>query len=260
MHETVTFTHPKIPALTLTITRPREEAWSAAWDVIASKRNKEAAMLEAGYNLLVATARGIARAELSRLIDDWPALTTLAIGSGAELGGAFRLAGASPDDEDSAWRFDLAAALAAGKELAELRAEPESSSVAALVADRIDEILAEHGATLEALKASGISIETLADIAARYSRPGQLIAVRTRDHGLLFARRPGFQASLAFTNDSADLGHYEAAKRLVLACIVHPTSASIAARLTEYPALTTSIATLIRGETQWGLGATVKKE
>lgn len=266
MHTTITFAHPKDPDLSLTMSRPTEEAWSEAWDTLSSARSKEAGTMAAGYNLLVATAKGISRAELPTLIDAWPMVTVLAVGSGAELAGNISADSKVPA-EVNAWRFDLAAVVAAGKEIAELmksgnRAMPSAAPLPEEEAldDRYEALLAEHQTTLEALAASGLSLESAADLAAQYNRRGQLLCLRTRDHGVIIARKPGFQTSMTYANNSTDNGAYSAARGLVLSSVVYPVNGAIGTRLTEFPALTTSLVSLIRGMVQDGLGGAVKKE
>lgn len=265
MHEQVTFTHPQDPDLVLTIGRPSEEAWGEAFNTMSTARSREAAVFAAGYNLTIATAKGITRAELPRLIDDWPMATGLVLGSAAELGGGLTLASKADPESVNAWRVDLKATVEAAKEIAELRAKSSGDVVNgtppidAAGRARLAELYAEHTPTLEAIAASGLTLETCADLCAQYNRRGQLLAWRTRDHGIVIAKRPGFQASMAFANDCTDQGHYEASKRLCIACVVRPAFDALAPRLAEYPALTSSLAALIRAEVQGGLGATVKK-
>jgi hypothetical protein len=268
MHETITFTHPQDPDLVLTIGRPSEEAWADAFNTMSTTRSREAGVFAAGYNLTIATAKGITRAELPRLIDDWPMATGLVLGSSAELGGGLTLASKADPDSVNAWPIDLKATVEAAKEIAALRAmQSGDRAIAVVVVDtdagtaraRLEELLAEYTPTLEALAASGLTLEACADLCAQYNRRGQLLAWRTRDHGVIIAKRPGFQASMAFANDCTDSGHYEASKRLCIACIVRPAFDALAPRLAEYPALTSSLAGLIRAEVQGGLGATVKK-
>lgn len=270
MHSSITFTHPDDPTLMLTIGRPTEEAWGDAWNTISQARSKEAGTMAAGYNLIIACSKSVSRAELPTLIDDWPMVTALALGSGAELAGTLTLASKADPESVNAWRFDLAATVAAGKEIAELRMVRATSAEAgeAVVVDanagtvnaRLNALLEEHTPTLEALAASGLTLESAADIAARYNRKGQLLCLRTKDHGIIIAKRPGFQSSMGYANGSTEDGAYSAARALVLASVVYPVNGAIGAHLTEFPALTTSLVSLVQSMVQGGLGAVVKKE
>lgn len=265
----ITLIHPQYPDITCTLGAPSEEAYAAAFDMVATNKSKNAGILSAGYNLLVACAQGVSRAEIPRLVDDWPALPERVFVEVDTLAGGLRFEGPGVEaDEANAWKFDLVATVVGAKEIAELRAKLNENvndiprvRLVGLDADqdRLAELLAEHGANIEALAASGLDVESTATLVARFNRRGQLTAIRTRDHGVLIIRRPHFQEQLAFANNSTAKGNYAAAKMLALSVVEHPVNGAIGPRLTTSPSLTTSIAMAARGMVSEGMGAAVKK-
>ncbi len=270
----VTFVHPLILALSVTCNRPTEQAWSGAFDTISGPGGAQAKLQAAGYNLLIACASEPSEAELKRIIeDDWPGLPEEVFAPLSHLAGALVFEG----EDVNAWRFDLAATVAAAEQMQGMQpaityAPDESGEPGAAIAGTLDvhevveavarmaEFVRKHQANLDALVASGLTIEACKDLLARFNRPGQLRAIRTRDFGVIIVRRPRFTTeSLRFSQDSVSCGVYEACKRLALACTEFPVNGAISPRFTDSPALATSIGNEARLLVGAGIGGEVKK-
>lgn len=274
MNATRILTHPQYSDLVCTLGAPSEDAYASSFNILATSKSTSAGILTAGYNLIVACAQGIARAEIGRLVDDWPALPERAFIEVNWLAGGLNFEGPGVDaDEVNAWKFDLAATVAAAKEIAELRAKQADAIASAHGAelaaiaqgplttddDRLAELLAEHQVNIEALMAAGLNMEAAALLVARFNRRGQLTTIRTRDFGVLVIRRPGFQEQLTFASNTTSQGNYTACKLLSLAVVEYPVNGAIGPRLVSSPSLTTSIAQHARGMVTEGMGAQVKK-
>ncbi len=265
MNATRILTHPQYSDLVCTLGAPSEDAYASSFNILATSKSTSAGILTAGYNLIVACAQGISRAEIARLVDDWPALPERAFIEVEGLAGGLHFTGPSVNDnEANAWKFDLKETVEAAKEIAELRAQlaPAEALVVDIntktMRDRFDELVAQHQRNIESLAASGLTLESCADLLARFNRRGQLTTISTRAFGVLVIRRPSFQEQLAFASNSTSQGQYAACKALALAVVEYPVNGAIGPRLSTSPSLTTSIAQQARAMVSIGMGGEVK--
>jgi hypothetical protein len=229
----------------IVVHEPSESAWTEFQD--ETGRDQEAAQM----NLLIACASSPSGAELSQIVDDWPALPRFALGVVSQLGGAFA------DGYDGAMTFDLAEVVKAAEAQAVLQLLPPEEQTT-LVGKAKYDALEPLAKIAEALGSEGFTIERAKDALARWKRKGQVLGIYAPSIGYFVGHRPSFSDLSRFSSQARRGKTFDPQKRLVFACSIHPSSAVIDAKLKDMPAAVSVLCAMIK-ESADEVNQTVKK-